>query len=141
MRALLVCGATLFAATSCGPGEARDPGDILGDWREHNGVDARTGVASDEAQPKSRVASRAECEAAARRVETLALELVLAEESDPDARTAIAARIEREKSSADFAKRIEEQTNSCLERETTSTEAKCIAAVKNDADLDRCSAR
>jgi hypothetical protein len=123
---------------SCGPGEARDPGDVLGDYREHNGVDARNGVATGASETKSRVASRKECHAAATRIETLALEMAVAEEPDAAKRAELEQRMQAELAGKGFQARVERQTEGCLGRETISAEAQCIAKIRTAEDLDRC---
>ncbi len=122
----------------CGAGEAQDPGDVLGDYRQHNGVDARTGVAS-APTTQTRLASQAECSAAAKRIETLALEIAVAEEPDDAKRAELQSRMQTELASKDFEARVKRQTEGCLGRETNSAEAQCIAKIRSADDLDRCS--
>ena len=133
-RALLLS----VSVWGCGPTEARDPGDVLGGWRQHNGVDARTGLAATAKAPATRLATRAQCEAAARRIETLALEIAVAEEPDDTQRAELQRRMSAELKSKDFQARLLQQTEGCLGRETTSTEALCIAKIRAQEDLDRC---
>ncbi|HMR05828.1 MAG TPA: hypothetical protein PKA88_08620 [Polyangiaceae bacterium] len=122
----------------CGAGEAQDPGDVLGDYRQHNGVDARTGIAS-APTTQTRLATQAECSAAARRIETLALEIAVEEEPDDAKRAELQTRMQAELASKDFEARVQRQTEGCLGRETNSAEAKCIAKIRSADDLDRCS--
>ena len=131
-----------LAAAACGPSEARDPGDVLGNWRQHNGVDGRTGSSAETpAAGAAQIATREECQAASERIETLALELAVAEEGDAEKRKQLENRAQKELQSDAFKQRVEDQTDGCLGRETTSAEARCIAKIRNQQDLDRCSAR
>ena len=86
-------------------------------------------------------ASREECQAATRRIEELALELVVQEESDPAERAKLEERRKAEVKSERMQKRIDEGTEDCLARGTTASEARCIARVKTQLDIDRCAQR
>jgi hypothetical protein len=130
MRALLL--GLLLAA--CGKGEAEDPHDMIGDYP---GSEGEQGAQA----PADRVATQAECKAAAKRIEELALELVVKEEQDPEERTKLEQRRREELASADFASRVEAGARDCLARETTQREAACITRAINDIAIDRCGAR
>jgi hypothetical protein len=136
-----------FAAllTACGPPkEADDPRDLLGEDLEHEGVSG-AGTAPDTpretAKPKGpahTLASRADCESAARHLVELGVELAIREETDPERRKQLesqrAAAVRNDRARAHVAS----WTDECLQRETTQAEARCIARVQNEADIDRC---
>ncbi|MBI3200176.1 MAG: hypothetical protein HYZ29_01460 [Myxococcales bacterium] len=137
--ALPVCG--------CPSKEAEDPSHILGDWTEHQGVEGATG-AQGKADPRStgaqaatgeRVATRLECEAAARRIEELALELAVKEARDPAERRELEQRKKSVLQSTEHAARVKEGAEECLSRDTTRSEAACIARARGELDVDRCS--
>jgi hypothetical protein len=144
--------ATAAALTACATKEAEDPRKILGEDAAHNGVSGLEG-ARGSAEPRSPraageparggavIATQAECEAAARRVEELALRMAVDETDDPDERTKLETRRRQELSSAAFKARVERAGKDCVARETTSTEARCIARAQSEMDIQRCGER
>jgi hypothetical protein len=130
-----ICGTLGFALFfGCGPGEAADPHDMIGDYPGRPEEEAP-------AAPADRVATLQECRVAARRLEQIALELVVKEEQDPEARAELEQRKKEELASKEFATRVEEGARECLSRETTQREAACIARAVNDIGLERCEKR
>lgn len=132
------------ALWGCPAKEAEDPHKILGDWTEHNGASGTEGAQGSQeprspraAEPAKRVATQLECEAASRRIEELALEIAV-KEAEPGERAQLDARRKQEIASARFKARVQEASKECVARETTSTEARCIAAAKSATDIDRC---
>jgi hypothetical protein len=129
-----VCGTLGFLLVlGCGKGEAADPHDLIGDYPGQ----------TDEAEPKpgepvDRVATLQECRVAAKRLEQIALELVVKEEGDPEERAKLEERKKAELASPEFASRVEEGARDCIARETTQREAACIARAINDIGLERC---
>lgn len=129
-----VCGALGFLLLfGCGKGEAADPHDLIGDYPGQ----------TDDAEPKpggpvDRVATLQECRVATKRLEQIALELVVKEEEDPDVRAKLEERKKAELASPEFASRVEEGARDCIARETTQREAACIARAVNDIGLERC---
>lgn len=125
--------AALFALClcACGKDEAADPHDLIGDHGSGQEPEA-------EKAPADRVATKDECKTAARRIEELALELVVKEEEDPEERAKLEARKREELQSSDFASRVDSGARDCLARETTQREAACITRAINDIGIDRC---
>ncbi|MBK8996955.1 MAG: hypothetical protein IPM35_14575 [Myxococcales bacterium] len=137
-----------LALWGCPTKEAEDPQKILGDWTEHGGADGTVGARgvaeprSEQGQlPAESVASKAECQAAARRIEELALELAVKEAEDPEERRELEARRQAMLKSPAFAARVREGGEECLSRDTTAREARCIAKARSELDVDRCSGR
>ncbi|GMV19501.1 MAG: hypothetical protein HS104_02335 [Polyangiaceae bacterium] len=137
-----------LAVMGCPTKEAEDPQKILGDWTEHGGADGTVGARgvaeprSEQGQlPAESVASKAECQAAARRIEELALELAVKEAEDPEERRELEARRQALLKSPAFAARVREAGEECLSRDTTQSEARCVARAKSELDVDRCSGR
>ncbi|MCA9595958.1 MAG: hypothetical protein KC776_21740 [Myxococcales bacterium] len=129
-------------ASACGAKEAEDPHAILGDWTQHNGTEApaKPGQAAP-AAPEAQLASKAQCQAATRRIEELALEMAVKEEADPAQRAKLEERRKAEVKSERMRQRVEQGTEECLARETTAREALCITQVKTQLDIDRCARR
>jgi hypothetical protein len=131
--------AALALSAACGgQREAQDPGDILGEWGSHQGVDGRTGKPAQPAQPTARLATETECRAAVRRLELLALDTVVAEAPDAEERARRAQAKQAELASEGFKQRVDSATRDCLERETRQREALCIARVRSEEDIARC---
>lgn len=139
--------ACLGAAACGGTGQAEDPRSILGEWGSHEGVDGtRGGQGSSDgvttkgtvAKPKVQLATREQCLAAARNVEDLALKAVVDEEPDAAERAKLEARRKELMASADTKARIERSAEDCLSRQTSASEALCIARAKGALDVDRC---
>ncbi len=87
--------------------------------------------------PAPKLATKLECEAAARRIEELALELAV-KDADESSRPELDARRSAELASDAFKSRVEQGTKECLARETPSGEARCIAGARTEMDVDRC---
>jgi hypothetical protein len=130
------------AGLACADKHAENPHAILGDWASHNGVEAteKPGQAQP-AAPAVVAATREQCRAATRRIEELALEIVVKEEPDPAERAKLEKRRQAEVKSERMRMRIDQGTEDCLARGTTASEARCIAAVKTQLDIDRCAQR
>jgi len=130
----------------CGQKEAEDPRKILGDWMEHEGADGTQGTGSQGAPrgnpsgAQRKVASEKQCQAAARRIEELALDLA-GKEADPSERAELEKRRADELRSQVFEARVQRATQECLGRETTELEALCVAKARSELDIDRCSSR
>ncbi len=122
----------------CGAKEAQDPHSLLGEYGEEGGAKKEKGKPP---APMDRVANAAECRAAARRIEELALDLVVQEEEDPEMRAELDRRRKVELGSEAFRQRIEHGKDECLGRETPSREAACIARAVNDLAIERCGKR
>ena len=132
----------------CPSKEAEDPRAILGDWTEHGGVDGTRG-ARGVTEPRSAqgqgasdgLATRADCTAAARRIEELALELAVKDVDDPEARAKLDAQRKAELAGPAFRQRVKEGAEECLSRDTSREEARCISRARSEMDVDRCSSR
>ncbi|MCC6664092.1 MAG: hypothetical protein IT375_10120 [Polyangiaceae bacterium] len=133
--------------TGCPSKEAEDPKSILGDWTEHQGVEGTTGArakpeprtAAGQGAPAERLATQLECEAAVRRIEELGMDLAIKEADDPEERRALELRKKKLLQSPEHAARVKDGTEECLSRDTTKSEALCIARAKSELDVDRCS--
>jgi hypothetical protein len=140
---LLVCAGLFPAlASACAPKEAADPHSMLGDL-DGSGSEGHEGASEEPkpaAGPPPKLATRLECEAAARRIEELALELAV-KDADESSREELEARRAEELKSEAFKGRVEEGTKACLARETTSGDARCVARARSEMDVDRCGQR
>lgn len=129
----------------CPSKEAEDPRTILGDWTEHRGADGTTG-ARGKAEPRSTTgqsapeapASQLECEAAARRIEELALELAVKEAEDSEERADLELRRKKMLGSPTHEDRVRLGGEECLSRDTSKLEALCVARARSELDVDRC---
>ena len=145
--------------TSCGgPKEAENPRDLLGSDLTHEGVYGggsapdQPGAAPNEAAAPSgspnpantrapkrnALARRADCELAARHLVTLGIDLAIREETDPGKKQRLIADRERALKSDRAEAHRTEWTRECLERETLASEARCIARIRNERDIDQC---
>jgi hypothetical protein len=128
----------------CGQKEAEDPRKILGDWMQHEGADGRHGTGGEGAPgakgAERKLASQTQCQAAARRIEELALELAV-RDADESERAELEKRRAEEIHSQGFEARVQRATEECLGRETTDIEATCVAKARSEMDIDRCSSR
>ncbi len=122
---------SLLLGACTGPGEAEDPGAFLAEMRL---ADEREEAAPRNVEP----ADSALCRSAALRVEELALEIVVLEETDPAERNKLEARAREDRKGPEFRARVEEGTEQCLGRDTSAAEARCISRVKSAQDLDAC---
>lgn len=141
MRALVLvvsCG----VVAGCGaPKEATDPSAILSEDAELGGAesDGAPGPApGPAAAPDPARASLADCAAAARHLEALGRRLAIESEQDPKKR----ARLERELASTrgdpGTDARVQHAAEECVARGTSQREARCIAAVKSEEQIDAC---
>lgn len=132
--------------SGCGQKEAEDPRKILGDWMEHDGAEGRQGTGTEGAPgtvtkgANRKLATKAQCGAAARRIEELALELAV-KDADESERAELEKRRAEELHSQVFEARVQRATEECLGRETTDVEATCVAKARSELDIDRCSSR
>jgi hypothetical protein len=141
----LVCLALALPLVGCPSKEAEDPRAILGDWTEHRGADGTTGArgktqppsTKDQAAPGA-LASKLECEAAARRIEELALELAVKEAADAQERADLELRRKKMIGSSGHEDRVRLGGEECLSRDTAKSEALCIARARSELDVDRC---
>jgi hypothetical protein len=139
----------VLSLAACKTAEAEDPHSLLGEDAEYNGVDGTTGARGTKesrspGKPESEsgpLATQAQCQAAARRIEELALDLAIKDEQDPAARTELQNKKQAELNSAAFKSRVTQAAKDCIGRDTTSREATCIAKAQNELDVDRCSSR
>jgi len=154
MRRLAECFGLFGVAAAlygCPAKEAEDPRKILGDYTEHNGASGTDGArgtteprsprGADPAAAPVALASKLECRAAARRIEEIALEMAVAESDDPDERAKLDKRRREELASTAFKARVEQAARDCVDRETTATQARCIAKAKRELDIERCGDR
>lgn len=136
--ALLGCA----GASGCGAKEAEDPHKLLGDWAEPSSSEGSVeGAAAAPKESAPKPASLEECRTAARRIEELALELAVKDAETEDERAELEARRAREAGGAAFAARVEQAAKDCVDRETPSSEARCIAKARGELEVDRCSKR
>jgi hypothetical protein len=140
----------LFAAVTagcaalggCAPKEAADPHAMLGEDAKYGASESsRANPGSPDARrtpgvpPK--LATKAECEAAVRRIEELGLEMAV-NEAPAEQRAELEARRKKELASEGFKKRLSDGTRNCLARETSGPMAQCVARAKSEMDIDRC---
>ncbi len=134
----------LMLAGACGPPkEAEDPRDLLGDELEAaprepadpgEPVDQPTSDRGGSRHtPLDPPATRAECEAAAKRMVELGLRAAAA---DPDGAGSVA-----DLSTSDQQKIVDQAVNECLSWKTPRSEAKCVARAQEEHDIDHCVAR
>jgi hypothetical protein len=144
----------LIAGSGCtGPKEAENPRTLLGEDLTHEGVygggsspdtpgaaPRETSPAPEKAPPGDRagLATRAECEAAARHLVTLGIDLAIREEPDQEKK----AQLSRDRRAALDSERarahVQTWTRECLDAGTMAREARCIARIRAEADIDAC---
>ena len=135
-----------MAGAACGgPKDAENPRTLLGEDLNHHGVygggaapdtpgaaPRETPPASAKAAPSKAAAraTRADCEAAARHLVALGIELAIREEPDPEKK----AQLARDRLAAQDSERarahVQTWTRDCLEADTTAREARCIARAR-----------
>ena len=134
----------LGLASGCGqPKEAEDPHQLLGEELEaapgepsdpvERGEDPAAGPSSAGRVPLDPPATRAECEAAAKRMVELGLRAAAANPDGPGA----AAQLSTE----ELQKIVDQAVHECLSWQTPRSEAQCVARAQEEADIDRCVAR
>lgn len=139
--------------TGCpGPKEAENPRTLLGEDLMHEGVYGggsapdTPGGAVDQPPNTGRpgtdspdaAATRRECAAAASHLVALGIELAIREEADPAKKQQLSADREAALNSDRAMEHREEWTRECLERKTTAREARCIARIRAEGDIDAC---
>jgi hypothetical protein len=143
---VVVIATSQFLA-ACHEKEAADPKDILREdlADEDNQVGGnpapvrRQPAAPKRAASRPALASRAECERAARHTFELGYALGVAEVSAEKQRSEVKTRRPEGLESEEARQRIDQITEECLQQRTTRREAQCIAQVKSEAEIDRCS--
>jgi hypothetical protein len=141
----------LALGAGCAAREAENPRTLLGEDYRHNGVNGDgtaadpPGAADQEPQPgraaernPNALATRAECAAAADHLVTLGVDLAIREEADPDTRQRLIADRQAALQSEPARRHREEWTRECLDHGTVVREARCIARIRAEADIDRC---
>jgi hypothetical protein len=153
MRYLLsFLGATsaLLQGGCPGPKEAENPRTLLGEDLSHDGVygggtapdtpgsaaDPPPAAAAGTAEALDGPATRDECAAAAAHLVTLGIDLAIAQESDPEKKRRLAADRKAALESERAAEHRAEWARECLERGTTRREARCIARIRAETDID-----
>lgn len=142
-------GATGSALGCVGePKEATDPRLILGMDASQGGVessgepspkpDARPVPDARRKPPPEVAATRAECERASRHVQSLGIDLAIGAETDPARKKRMADMKAQTMSSPEIRQEIKRGTDQCLQRGTTRREARCIAQIRSEQDIDRC---
>jgi hypothetical protein len=154
LRRTLATGSVLIAWTACtGPKEAENPRTLLGEDLTHQGVYGggaspdTPGAAPRESSPapgkaappdQAGLATHVDCETAARHLVTLGIDLAIREEPDQEKKAQLSrdrrAALESERARA----HVRTWTRECLEAGTTAREARCIARIRAEADIDAC---
>jgi hypothetical protein len=135
-----------------GPKEAENPRELLGPDLTHEGVYGgssspdRPGAApSDSADAGNAqavkpdaLATRADCESAARHLVALGIEIAIREETDPEKKQRLIDDRGAALESPRARSHRSEWARECLERGTLAREAHCIARIQSERDVDRC---
>jgi hypothetical protein len=130
-----------------GPKEAADPNAILRGDLDQNGAEGSglPGPAASAEPVKPRApsaddapATRAECDAAARHVEEVGVDIAIDSERDPHKREQLRARRAAMLQAPDAQRRIQQSTARCLQHETTRGEARCLAHIQTPEGIDHC---
>jgi hypothetical protein len=139
MRLLLPLAASgiLGSAVSCGPKEAMDPSDIIAEDPAFLPPDP-TRSEREARVSREPMATRRDCEAAARHLEELGLDLAAREAETPEERERIRAETREVLESAPVRGRIARAADECLERGTPVREAGCVSRVRSEQEIDRC---
>jgi hypothetical protein len=82
-----------------------------------------------------RLASRTECEAAARHLQSLGRALA---HGDAESEELRADRHSGGQDDPELPRRVAAATSECLARETTAREARCVSQITSPEDLDAC---
>ncbi len=131
-----------------GPKEATDPQKIIGKDLDQGGVES-SGTSSPKpdpqavpnarkAPPPEVAATRDDCERASRHVEELGIDLAINAETDPEKKKQMADTKASTMASPEMQQRIRRGTDQCLQRGTSRREARCIAQIRSEQDIDRC---
>jgi hypothetical protein len=135
---------SLVFVVACAAKEAEDPRSILGDDLEHRGASGSGKTPDSPRQaPKTppkgmRLASAAECEAAARHVVELGVELAIREETDPAKKKQLESQRGTATQTQDAKDYIASLKDECIREQTTQRKAQCMARVQSQMDIDRC---
>jgi len=136
----------LAALVGCPAKEAEDPRSILGEDLDNQGASA-SGKAPDSPpqqkpqQPRpagTKLATAAECEAAARHMVALGVELAIREETDPAKKKQLEAQRATATQNQDAKDYIASLKDECIRDQTTQRKAQCMARVQSQTDIDRC---
>ena len=131
-------------AWGCGQKQAQDPRDVLGEHMTHGGVDGRTGQAmkpqSGEPRESTEPASPDECQAAARHLVELGVDLAIQEEKDPQKKHRLQVERAQALESEQARAMTRQWTQECLDRADTEADVACILGARKEADLERCGA-
>jgi hypothetical protein len=145
--------ASLLVSGCGGPKEAENPRALLGEDLTHEGVYGggtapdTPGAAPADPQPNppksgapapNALATRADCEAAASHLVRLGIDLAISEETDPEKKQRLIADRQSALGSERARAHRAEWTRECLERGTLAREARCIAGIASEVDIDRC---
>ena len=84
------------------------------------------------------LATKADCEKAARHLEELGVEIAIREETDPEKKAQLRAQKAELVANDSARKRIEESTRECLANATSRPEALCIARAQSESAIDQC---
>jgi len=135
---------TVAWLSSCAPKEAEDPKSILGNDLAHEGVygggegpDSPRDVRS-AGPPSEALASRADCEQAARHLVELGIDLAIREEQDPEKKQKLADDKPAALNSEGARAHVAEWSAECRARRTTRAEARCIASIRSESAIERC---
>ncbi len=143
----------LFLLVSCGivaacgaPKEATDPSTLLDDGDSHVGGVENSGAPSPKPdatparreQPPEALATRAECEAATHHLEELGVQLAIDAEKNEKKRAKLEAHKSEALADPEVKARVEKGTSDCLARRTSQKEARCIAGVHSEDEIDHC---
>jgi hypothetical protein len=146
-------GWLLLAPFACAPKEAENPRTLLGEDLSHEGVygggaspdtpgaspgDDPPASGKSDARDPGALATRAECEAAAKHLVALGIELAIREETDEERKAQLARDREAARGSERARAHVATWTRECLETGTTVREARCIARIRNERDIDAC---
>ena len=136
--------ALLAGVAACPAKEAEDPRSILGEDLDYQGASG-SGKAPDRPRQSppprpsgTKLATAAECEAAARHVVELGVELAIREETDPAKKKQLEAQRATATQNQDAKDYIASLKDECIRDQTTQKKAQCMARVQSQMDIDRC---
>jgi hypothetical protein len=139
-----------------GPKEAENPRELLGPDLTHEGVyggssapdrpgaappDSPSGAADAgdaQAVKPDALATRADCESAARHLVALGIEIAIREETDPERKQRLIDDRGAALESPRARSHRSEWARECRARGTLAREAHCIARIQSERDIDRC---
>jgi hypothetical protein len=135
------------ALAGCAPKEAQDPSEIIAEDPSFLSEDPGAFESTEGPGPEPRsgspaaqgpAATHAQCEAAARRIEELGLELAIEEEPDPSRRKALGDQKATVLESRDVKQRIERNAIDCVAHQRSRVETECIASAESEAAVNAC---